>query len=51
MSKQTAVQWLVEQMNKSIENFIPLNKQDTIRDIVQQTLQETFGEKFGGQDE
>jgi hypothetical protein len=33
--KQTAVEWLVEQLNKKID-FIPLDKWDMIRDIIQQ---------------
>lgn len=33
--KQTAVEWLVDELNKKID-FIPLNKWDEIRDIVQQ---------------
>ena len=36
--KQTAVQWLVEQINSNID-FIPIDKWDMIRDIVQQALQ------------
>ena len=35
MSKNTAVEWLVDELNKKID-FIPLNKWDEIRDIVQQ---------------
>jgi hypothetical protein len=33
--KKTAVEWLVEQLNEKID-FIPLDKWDVIRDIVQQ---------------
>jgi adenylate kinase family enzyme len=33
--KQTAVEWLVEQLNEKID-FIPLDKWDMIRDIIQQ---------------
>jgi hypothetical protein len=33
--KQTAVDWLVEQLNEKID-FIPLDKWDMIRDIIQQ---------------
>ena len=33
--KQTAVEWLVEQLNENID-FIPMQKWDMIRDIVQQ---------------
>jgi succinate dehydrogenase/fumarate reductase-like Fe-S protein len=33
--KQTAVEWLIEQLNQKID-FIPMNKWDMIRDIVQQ---------------
>ena len=35
MKKQTAVEWLVEEINKMID-FIPMDKWDEIRDIVQQ---------------
>jgi hypothetical protein len=35
MSKQTAVEWLVKQLNEKID-FIPMDKWDEIRDIVQQ---------------
>lgn len=35
MSKQTAVEWLVKELNKMID-FIPMDKWDKIRDIVQQ---------------
>lgn len=35
--KQTAVEWLVQTLNKNIE-FIPLDKWDEIRDIIQQAL-------------
>jgi hypothetical protein len=35
MSKQTAVEWLVKQLNQKID-FIPLDKWDMIRDIVLQ---------------
>ncbi len=38
MSKQTAVEWLVSQLNQNID-FIPINKWDMIRDIVQQAKQ------------
>jgi len=33
--KQTAVEWLVSELNQKID-FIPMNKWDVIRDIVQQ---------------
>ena len=33
--KQTAVEWLVKELNKIID-FIPMDKWDEIRDIVQQ---------------
>jgi uncharacterized protein with ParB-like and HNH nuclease domain len=33
--KQTAVEWLVEQLNEKID-FSPLDKWDMIRDIIQQ---------------
>ena len=32
--RQTAVEWLVEELNQKID-FIPINKWDMIRDIVQ----------------
>ena len=35
MKKQTAVEWLVKELNKMID-FIPMDKWDEIRDIVQQ---------------
>jgi hypothetical protein len=35
MSKQTAIEWLVEQLNQKID-FIPMDKWEMIRDIVQQ---------------
>jgi hypothetical protein len=35
MSKQTAVEWLVKQLNQKID-FIPLDKWDMIRNIVQE---------------
>jgi hypothetical protein len=35
MSKQTAVEWLVKELNQKID-FIPMDKWDMIRDIVQQ---------------
>jgi len=35
MSKQTAVEWLIKQLNEKID-FIPIRKWDEIRDIVQQ---------------
>ena len=35
MSKQTAVEWLVKELNKMID-FIPMDKWNEIRDIVQQ---------------
>jgi hypothetical protein len=35
MKKQTAVEWLVKQINEKID-FIPMHKWDEIRDIVQQ---------------
>jgi hypothetical protein len=37
MKKQTAVEWLVEDLNQKID-FIPMDKWDMIRDIVQQAL-------------
>ena len=33
--QQTAVEWLVKELNQKI-NFIPLDKWDMIRDIIQQ---------------
>jgi hypothetical protein len=33
--KQTAVEWLVKELNQKID-FIPLEKWDMIRDIIQQ---------------
>jgi hypothetical protein len=35
MRKQTAVEWLVNELNQKID-FIPMDKWDMIRDIVQQ---------------
>jgi succinate dehydrogenase/fumarate reductase-like Fe-S protein len=35
MKKQTAVEWLVEELNQKID-IIPMDKWDIIRDIVQQ---------------
>ena len=35
MKKQTAVDWLIKEINKMID-FIPMDKWDKIRDIVQQ---------------
>ena len=35
MKQKTAVDWLVEQLNEKID-FIPLDKWDMIRDIIQQ---------------
>ena len=35
--KQTAVEWLVKELNQKID-FIPMDKWDIIRDIVQQAL-------------
>ena len=35
MKQQTAVEWLVKELNQKID-FIPINKWDEIRDIVQQ---------------
>jgi len=35
MKEVTAVEWLVEQLNEKID-FIPMQKWDMIRDIVQQ---------------
>lgn len=35
MQKQTAVEWLVEELNQKID-FIPMEKWDMIRNIVQQ---------------
>jgi len=37
MKKQTAVEWLVKELNQKID-FIPMDKWDIIRDIVQQAL-------------
>jgi hypothetical protein len=37
MKKQTAVEWLVNELNQKID-FIPMDKWDIIRDIVQQSL-------------
>jgi hypothetical protein len=37
-NKQTAVEWLVSELNQKID-FIPMNKWDMIRDIVQQSKQ------------
>jgi hypothetical protein len=37
MKKQTAVEWLVEDLNQKID-FIPMDKWDMIRDIVHQAL-------------
>jgi len=37
-STQTAVEWLVKQLNQKID-FIPMDKWDEIRDIVQQAKQ------------
>jgi hydrogenase maturation factor HypE len=34
-NKQTAVEWLVKELNQKID-FIPLEKWDMIRDIIQQ---------------
>ena len=36
-NKQTAVEWLVKELNQKID-FIPMDKWDMIRDIVQQAL-------------
>jgi hypothetical protein len=36
-NKQTAVEWLVNELNQKID-FIPMDKWDIIRDIVQQAL-------------
>ena len=36
--KQTAVEWLVEELNKMID-FIPMDEWDKIRDIVQQAYE------------
>jgi hypothetical protein len=36
--KQTAVEWLVKQLNQKID-FIPMDKWDEIKDIVQTALQ------------
>jgi hypothetical protein len=36
--KQTAVEWLVKQINSNID-FIPIHKWDMIRDLVQQAQQ------------
>ena len=35
MSKQTAAEWLVSELNQKID-FIPMDKWDMIRDIVEQ---------------
>jgi hypothetical protein len=35
MKQQTAVEWLVKELNQKID-FIPLGKWDMIRDIIQQ---------------
>ena len=35
MKKQTAVEWLVNELNQKID-YIPMDKWDMIRDIVQQ---------------
>jgi len=35
--KQTAVEWLVQTLNKNID-YIPLDKWDEIRNVVQQAL-------------
>ena len=35
MSKQTAIEWLVEELNQKID-IIPMDKWDIIRDMVQQ---------------
>ena len=35
MAQQTAVEWLVKQLNDKVD-FIPLNKWDEIRDLVAQ---------------
>jgi predicted kinase len=37
MKNQTAVEWLVNELNQKID-FIPMDKWDIIRDIVQQAL-------------
>ena len=37
MKKQTAVEWLVGDLNQKID-FIPMDKWDMIRDIVQEAL-------------
>jgi hypothetical protein len=36
--KQTAVKWLINELNQKID-FIPMDKWDMIRDIVQQALE------------
>jgi hypothetical protein len=36
MKKETAVEWLVNELNQKID-FIPMDKWDMIRDIVQQS--------------
>jgi len=38
MKEQTAVEWLVKTLNDKID-FIPINKWDLIRDIIQQAKQ------------
>jgi hypothetical protein len=38
MAQQTAVEWLVSELNQKID-FIPIDKWDMIRDIVQQAKQ------------
>ena len=38
MKKQTAVEWLVKELNKNV-NFVPMVHWDAIRDIVQRAKQ------------
>ena len=38
MAQQTSVEWLVSELNQKID-FIPIDKWDMIRDIVQQAKQ------------
>ena len=37
MSKQTAVEWLIKELNQEID-YIPMNKWDVISDKIQQAL-------------
>jgi hypothetical protein len=38
MSKQTAVEWLIKELNQEID-YIPMNKWDIIADKIQQALE------------